>query len=499
MTVHRFAICTLMAVAGLGCGDTSVTNGPGGAPRFEFVSGQPAADTIQARPLTTVTVALRDGDGAAIPNEEVRFETTGDALAGIPFLYLESLDGQRHGAVTETTDADGRAAIVALRGEAAGRAWLRVRAPALAVADSLPFDILPGNPFEIRLSPADTGLHVGATYTLHGLVVDAFDNVRPEAVTFTAESTFASGTGIATVVVTGEGHGRASFAATGGGLSAQAWVSVVPTGTLAFFVRAFTTGDSIGIATASTDGSGYAALFASEFDFASDRPLDWAPDGQRLVFHLGTNIQTFRLYHITLGGVIQPVITQDIGGYPEMFPRYGPDGWIYFTAVVDPSNGTDELWRVHADGTSAERIGPPAAPFESDTYPAPAPDGEHVWFSTDRPSPGPNPVTLAILDVSAGTVDYLDVYGVGAVWSPVGDRVAFIDQVGAIIVAAPDGSGQRVVSGGNAVYEPYLDWSSDGQWIVASGAAGVVLIEPDLGVTLPLAFSERWRHPAWRP
>jgi len=67
-----------------------------------------------------------------------------------------------------------------------------VRAPALAVADSVPFDMLPGNPFEIRLSPADTALHVAATYSLAGLVVDRFGNERPEAVTFAAESTSVS-------------------------------------------------------------------------------------------------------------------------------------------------------------------------------------------------------------------------------------------------------------------------------------------------------------------
>jgi len=298
--------------------------------------------------------------------------------------------------------------------------------------------------------------------------------------------------------VTGEALGRASFAATGGGLSAQAWVSVVPTGTLAFFVRAFTTDDSIAIATASTDGSCYTALFASEFDFASGRLLDWAPDGQRLVFHVGTNSERVRLYHITLTGDIEPVITPEIP-FPELYPRYGPDDWIYFTAQTDPSNGTDELWRVQADGSSPERIGPPAAPFESDTYPTPAPDGQHVWFSTDRPSPGPDPVTLADRDLTSGTVTEFDVYGIGAVWSPVGDRVAFLDQAGAIVIAAPDGIGRRVVSSGNTVYEPYIDWSPDGRWIVASGPAGAALIEADLGVRLPLAFSERWQHPAWRP
>ncbi len=476
----------------LGCGD--MTGGGAGPFRFDFLTGTPPTDTIDALPAFTVLVVLRDGRGRPMPNRRVLFETPGARL------YLQDLEGPGHDPTTDTTDADGRAGVLVYRGATSGMAWLRVRAPALALADSLPFEIAPGNPVEIWLTPPDTALHVGATFTLQGRVLDRFGNVRAEPVSFAAESTAASVSGSAgTATVTGRAFGRASVLAMGAGVTSRAWVSVVPTGTLAFYVRAFTTSDSIAIATASTDGANYTALWSSQFDYASDRPLDWAPDGQSLVFHLGTNSQAFRLYRITLAGAIQRLIAQDIGGYPEILPRYGPDGWIYFTAQVDWSIGTDELWRVRADGSSPQRIGPPAAPYESDTYAAPAPDGLRVWFSTDRPSPGVNPVTLAALELGSGTVTYLGFYGVGAVWSPVGDRIAFIDRVGAIIVTAPDGSGQRVVSAGSKSYEPYIDWSPDGSWIVASGPGGVDLIEPDLGITLPLAFAQRWRHPAWRP
>lgn len=482
----------LVLATGLGCGD--VTGGQKGPFRFDFLTGMPPADTIYALPNVTVLVVLRDGAGRPTPNVGVLFETPGARL------FLQDLDGPGQDPTRDTTDAEGRAGVLVLRGATSGVAWLRVRAPSLALADSLPFEILPGNPVEIRLIPADTALRVGATFTLRGRVLDWLGNARPEPVSFSAESTAVSvNESGGSAAVTGLAFGRASVLAVGAGVTRRAWVSVVPSGTIAFFVRAFYTDDSIAIATSSTDGTNYVALWASPFDYASSRPLDWAPDGQSLVFHLGTNSQAFRLYRITLLGAVQRVIAHDIGGYPEMYPRFGPDGWIYFTAQIDGSIGTDELWRVRADGSSPQRIGPAAAAYESDTYAAPAPDGLRVWFSTDRPSPGVDPVTLASLELGTGTVTYLGFYGIGAVWSPVGDRAAFIDRVGAIIITVPDGSGQRVVSMGNRAYEPYIDWSPDGKWIVASGPDGVDIIEPDLGITLPLAFAKRWRHPAWRP
>jgi hypothetical protein len=482
------------SLATVACGEPT-GNGGGEGPRFEFVTGTPPADTINALPQPTVLVVLLDGDGDPMAGQRVIFETPGDEFHGIPQLFIQNLEGRDHAPITDTSDADGRTGVLVYRGAAAGVAWLRVRAPALALSDSLPFEILPGQPVELRFTPADTALHVASSFSLQGRVHDRYGNLRPEAVTFVAESASVSVSGgPGTVTVTGLAIGRASVRATGAGLTTRSWVSVVPQGTLGFFLTTFSSDEVIGIATAGTDGSGYDTLTTG-----TAGPVDWAPDGQSLIFHWGDNNNASRLYRVTLGGAVQRVISQDIGGYPEMYPRYGADGWVYFTAATDPGIGTDELWRVRPDGSQPHRIGLPAAPYESDTYPAPAPDGTHVWFSTDRPSPGVGPVTLAALHVDSGTVSYLGFYGIGAVWSPLGDRVAFIDRVGAVMVTAPDGSEQRVVSAGGRAYYPYLDWSPDGKWIVAAGWDGLDLIEPDLGLTLPLPFAGRWRHPSWRP
>jgi hypothetical protein len=484
-------------MAWIACGDA--TGNGTGEPRFEFVTGTPAPDTINALPMPTVLVELQDSDDDPLRGQQVVFETPGDEFHGVPQLFISDLNGERHAPITDTTDADGRAGVLVYRAAAAGTAWLRVRAPALALADSLPFEILPGRPVQIGLTPADTALRVGAAFSLGGRVLDRYSNLRPESVTFVPESSaVAVSGGAGTATVTAAQIGRAAVRASGAGLTERAWISVVPEGMLAFVVSPFDTGDSTAIATAATDGSGYTALFETAFDGWNTRPLDWAPGGQKLVFHHGSPAGDARLYHIDLAGTISRVISQGVG-YSEVLPRYGADGWIYFTVETIDGNGTEEIWRVQPDGSAAERVGLPAAPYESDTYAAPAPDGLRVMFSTDRPQPGQSPVTLAVLRLDSATVTYLGVYGIGAVWSPLGDRVVFVNGVGAIVVMAPDGSGQRVVSPEGRAYEPYLDWSPDGTWIVAAGMAGVDIIEPDRGVTLPLAFSLRWRHPSWRP
>ena len=475
-----------------------------GVPGVEFLTGTPQPDTVIA--AESVIVALRYDDGSPVVREPITFETTGDG-SHAPFLFLYEMDGEPYRPSADSTGADGTARVLVLRGTVAGIAWLRVRVPRFNLSDSVPFQIRPGAPAAIRVTPPDTALQVGKTFTIRASVVDRFDNPRSDPLTFTAESSAISVSPSGeTAVVTGLTYGRASMRVTGADQAQRGWVSVVPVGTLAFYLQAPTTGDSTGIGLSSTDGAELRMLFASPFDYASDRPLDWAPDGQSLVFHLGRNGVPYRLYRITLSGEIARIIAQGIGGgLPEMLPRYGPDGRIYFTLETNEYNGTDELWRVNPDGSSPERIGPPADPYQSDTYAAPAPDTQHVWFSTDRPAPGVEPTTLAVLRVDSGTVSFLGFYGIGAVWSPLGNRVAFINRDGAIVVANPDGGGQRVVSSVTKRYVPYIDWSPDGKWIVASwrpsGAwtGGMDIIEPDLGMTLPLPFAAQWMHPTWRP
>lgn len=495
-----FIILGLMASA---CAD-STGDDHGGPPILEFISEPPSADTVTAQ--DTVVVALRRPDGTPVAHESIRFEATASGPHPA-LLYLNELDGGLYRVDVDSTDANGHASVLLTRGATPGTAWLVVRVPNFAMSDSISLQMLPGNPAALRVTPADTALRIGDSLAIHAYVMDQYGNPRPEEVTFIAESTTISvDHTVGTATVTGLAYGRASILSTGAGQMLRTWVSVVPNGTIAFYLQAPSTGDSVGIGLSAIDGSALHWLYASIYDYVSGRMLDWAPDGQSLVFHQGSGAGRARLYTITMDGTIRALIPGGIGGAPELFPRYGPDGRIYFTLEINETIGTDELWRVNSDGSSPERIGLPAADYQSDTYSGPAPDSEHVWFSTDRLGPSSvEPSNLAVLHVDSGTVKFFAFYGIGAVWSPVGDRVAFIDRNGAIVVCAPDGTGQRVVSSALKSYIPYMDWSPDGKWIVAawrqSGTAngGLDVIEPDLGLTLPLAFARYWLHPAWRP
>jgi Tol biopolymer transport system component len=66
----------------------------------------------------------------------------------------------------------------------------------------------------------------------------------------------------------------------------------------------------------------------------------------------------------------------------------------------------------------------------------------------------------------------------------------------------PDGSEQRIISTPLRTYDPGIDWSPDGKWIVVrpNNAPALDLINVESGLTLPLAFTRgELDLPAWRP
>jgi Tol biopolymer transport system component len=80
---------------------------------------------------------------------------------------------------------------------------------------------------------------------------------------------------------------------------------------------------------------------------------------------------------------------------------------------------------------------------------------------------------LYVVDANRNAQPRLIVRDIGSVplaWSPKGSVIAFADFEGRIRVAAPDGSGDRVLASlpGAEIYE--LDWSPDGNWIAFTAA-----------------------------
>ena len=89
-------------------------------------------------------------------------------------------------------------------------------------------------------------------------------------------------------------------------------------------------------------------------------------------------------------------------------------------------------------------------------------------------------------------------------WSPTGTLIAFVapDEGSALKVMAPDGTGIRTLSEPGTSYDLGLDWSPDGQWIVAKEMTRnrLAFINPTTGMILPLPTSpDAILSPAWRP
>lgn len=96
-----------------------------------------------------------------------------------------------------------------------------------------------------------------------------------------------------------------------------------------------------------------------------------------------------------------------------------------------------------------------------------APDGKHGIYPADR---------LELLDLDTGTRTPLSLPGKWPLYSPGGDRIAFVQSTGRIFVMKADGSRLRAVSSPapNTSYTSVVGWSADGRRLLAnkSGSAG---------------------------
>jgi hypothetical protein len=344
------------------------------------------------------------------------------------------------------------------------------------------------------MEPADTAVLVGARFNIRSRLVDAYGNEHSNPVTHTTGST--------AVQVAPDGAvsthsiGRAAIVVDAVTLTDTAWVSVVPQGTIGAFRPPANSAGSPAIVKWSTDGMDLTVLLSEAFSGAWEWSTHWAPDGSGLIIHKGTF--SSRLYRLDLSGTLQQLIPNDLGIDSELWPHYSRDGnWVYFTAVIVPSNGGAEIWRVQSDGAGASRVGPATGGFETDTHPSPSPNGTQLVFLTDRPTLSPTGADLAILDLPSGVVTYLGINAATPRWSPVEDLIVYVDN-GVIKTIRPDGTGETIISQASQSYLPGLDWSPDGRWIIATVRDHLDIIEVQTGLTLPLQFARGLRFPAWK-
>jgi Tol biopolymer transport system component len=356
------------------------------------------------------------------------------------------------------------------------------------------FDALDQEGLSISVAPADTAVTLGGQVIIRGLMVNKFGDRYPtDQIEYQALDPAASVSGTGTV--TGLAYGRARIVASRGDLADTGRVSVVPPGTLALS----SISDQSAVSLASTDGSGLRRIVGS--GQVSGGAAAWLPGDAGIVYQYAIpgGAGGTRLYVSDLAGNGMRLVSDPEGERDEKQPRVSRDGaWVYFRYGV----GGGEIWRIHPDGSGLERVTGPAPAYEGDAGPDPSPDGKSLAFAGDRSTP--EVFELVVHDLETGDERPLGVRGLLPRWAPDGGRIAYWAganpwQDGAIFVVGADGTGAHQVSEPGRRYFPEgLDWSPDGNWLVARSDARLDLIEVATGLTLPLGYSEAYWLTSWR-
>jgi Tol biopolymer transport system component len=238
-------------------------------------------------------------------------------------------------------------------------------------------------------------------------------------------------------------------------------------------------------------------------------PVDWAPDGRRIVFPEqvpGTPATLViaradgrQIRRLTLPGdeMASPVFTPD--GHHIVFERFHP-----------PSD--DGLWSIRDDGAELHRLTRAPAGF-GDTAPSVSPDGRTVAFVRTADAGGK---ALFRMRRDGRQLRRLTPFsfdmGVKLDWAPDGSRIAvtrdanFVkpNTAANIVTLRPDGTGLRDVTHltGRDVGAFVGSYSPDGHWLVFRfedhGAFSMRKIHPDgTGERTILDFPTRCRGSDW--
>jgi len=335
----------------------------------------------------------------------------------------------------------------------------------------------------LEMSPRDTAVTLNAHLQARALMVNSYQDRYP--------STHIRYRGLDAIApvrsdgdVTGLAFGRARVVGLRGDLADTGWVSVVPTGTLAVS----TLSDNSVVSVMETDGSRFQQLAPSGQVYGG--AAAWLPGEAGLVFQWAVpgGAGSTHLFVTDLTGNSRELLPY--GSYP----RVTRDGaWIYF----EKASGSGEIWRVHVDGTGLERIIAGGA-----GSPDPSPDGSGLVFWSAG-------LALTFRNLATGADTPLGVTGLRPRWSPNGTRIAYWwgplgnthpMATGAIFIVNADGTGARQVSADGRLYRSWgLDWSPDGQWLVARSDSSLDLIQVTTGLTLPLRYSSGFFSGSWKP
>ncbi|HZS60640.1 MAG TPA: hypothetical protein VFA43_15300 [Gemmatimonadaceae bacterium] len=362
-------------------------------------------------------------------------------------------------------------------------------APAGA-ADTIHFTIEPGNAVGITASPKDSAMYVSGL-TLHGFVHDRGNNPRSDAVTYTKLSGPVALSGSQVSATT---FGRAAIMVSSGSWVDTTYLSIVPNGTITFASPSLN-----GIAILGLDGSNYHLLPLGNLSAAG---TTWAPNGASIAFE-DDPLAYHRISIIDTTGNSRTADTTALDATAfEYQARYSRDGqWLYFTRLSMTGNTYSQLWRVGANASAATRV-PSTDPQSYYNYNAsPSPDGSTLVYDG---APSGVPSTIRMVNVTTGAVTNTGVTGDAPRWAPQGQTIAFLntppfEPAGPLTVMQSDGSNIRSLTP-NGYYQYDIDWSPDGQWLIAINAVtgNIDVVNATSGLTLPLAFTRFAVSVSWR-
>jgi Tol biopolymer transport system component len=502
--VHRalaHLLALLLCLPLTGCGENP--SRPGTGPGIEAVSPAATPDSIGATFEAPRIFRVVGREGRPQPGLEVYFVSLGLNLDRAPGVYVGPRNGQGPylDRMVDTTDEQGLAGFRLRLGTRPGKGAVLVLVPALALQDTAYFDVLPGAPSRVRVSPRDTAVYSGTGYELRPVVTDRTGYVLTTPVTF---STSPGATAQGTRVTAAEPR-RVDIVVQAGSARDTIHASFVPRGRIAAgrMSTDLSFGRILSLVTFDLDGSSQRVLMTHPSPSESSWLPMWSPDGGRIVF-VGPYPDNSP-YVVDTTGVMRAVLTVQQATAAGMrlpgvhSPQYSRDGsWIYWAALAK-TGCAEVIWRVRPDGSGLRQLTNSNASCDEHHHPSPSPDGTRLVFSS-----GATFISafsqLHVLDIASGRVTNLGLRGSGPRWSPVADVIAYIDYDGTGINGAtlklirPDGTAIRSLARGVVVG---LDWSPDGRWIIGRGEQSLLLIDAESGMTLPLPFSTTLVEPTW--
>lgn len=481
LPIHPIARVSLLGAATLisGCSDHGGPVGPPtNIPGITAVMGANVTDTVLARIAAPLVVEARDSSGALLSGVVVRFDadvvTTpggGQALSVALSSAIDNAYPWDASSYSTTTDERGRAAVRLAMGTVAGDVSVKVSVPTFGFSSRIHLTVLPGNAARVAIYPADTAINVGGTATVRSMVTDRFGNPRTEPVTLAFHGPAISGENS---TARGAAYGVAHVVGISGTLIDSSRVVVLPKATLAA-VSSYQS-DGLPLVVFNSDGTGRHGISVVPGYAAVAFPY-WAPSGDRLVCVVGSAI-----YSVPVAGGNATVIGSG------SWPQYTRDGaWVYYSS-------NSRIWRVKPDGSAATQVTPDDNPYALDQIASPDPTGSRLVMWTSRTSS-----PIAIFDTATRTVTPTAGSGGYARWSPRGDRIAVADWDGLSILDASGALVTKFQNVGEFWASPApLDWSPDGEWIVASGSGTLEMIEVATRRVLPIPGTAGYANPTWK-